>query len=50
MLTCMIEQAPLEKVQEQLEMALDMAESKQQKSKVQDDIDQIYNYYKLPPE
>ena len=42
--------APLEKAEEQFEMALDMAGSKQQKLKVQDDIGQIYKYYKLPSE
>ncbi len=53
--------APLEKAEEQFEMALDMAESESQRlkvqkdidtimSKVQKDIDTIYDYYKLPTE
>ena len=38
---------PLEKVEEQFEISLDMAGSEKQKSKIEDDIDQIYKYYKL---
>ena len=45
-----IGEAPLEKVEEQFEIALDMAGSESQKLKVQNDIDQIYEYYKLPTE
>ena len=45
-----IGKAPLEKAEEQFEISLDMAESEKQKSKVQDDIAQIYMYYKLPIE
>ena len=43
-----IDKAPLEKAEEQFEIALDKAESESQKLKIQDDIKQIYNYYKLP--
>ena len=43
-----IGKAPLEKADEQFEMALDMAGSKSQKLKVINDIENIYNYYKLP--
>lgn len=45
-----IEKAPLEKAEEQFEMASDMTGSEKQKSKVQSDIVQIYKYYKLPME
>ena len=45
-----IGEAPLEEVEEQFEIALDMAGSESQKLKVQNDIDQIYEYYKLPTE
>ncbi len=43
-----IEKVPLEKVEKQFEIALDMAVSKSQKLKIIDDIENIYDYYKLP--
>ncbi len=45
-----IEKAPLEKAEEQFNIALDMAGSEEQKLKIQDDINKIYEYYKLPTE
>ena len=56
-----IEKAPLENVEEQFKMALDMAGSDSQKLKILNDIedimlkvqggiDVIYEYYKLPKE
>ena len=43
-----IEKASLEKAEEQFELALNMVESEEQKLKIQEDIAQIYDYYKLP--
>ncbi len=45
-----IGKVPLEKAEEQFALVLDMAGSESQKLKVQEDIDQIYKYYKLPIE
>ncbi len=43
-----IEKAPLEKAEEQFDIALDMTESSEQKGKIQTDIDNIRGYYNLP--
>ena len=43
-----IGEEPLEKAEEQFEMALNMAGSEKQKLNVKKDIAQIYKYYKLP--
>ena len=45
-----IGKAPLEKAEEQFALALNMAGSEKQKLKVKEDIDTIYDYYKLPTE
>ena len=45
-----IEKISIEKAEEQFNIALDMAGSEEQKLKIQEDIDKIYEYYKLPME